>query len=61
MEDLKTIKKILITSVQNQIENLEYVNTHELGEVIDMIKDLEEACYYHTKTESMKNNTYIER
>lgn len=42
-------------------EGIEKVNTHEAGQVIDMIKDLSEAeeklwkaCYYRTVTEAMK-------
>lgn len=46
MEDLKAIKKCLINQVQNECSDLKKVNTKELGEVIDMIKDLEEAMYY---------------
>lgn len=38
---------------------LEKVNAEELGEVIDMIKDLEEATYYcmKNKEHESKNNT----
>lgn len=46
MEDLKAIKKCLINQVQMECSDLKKVNTKELGEVIDMIKDLEEAMYY---------------
>lgn len=40
--------------------NLQKVNAKELGEVIDMIKDLEEALYYCTIIEAMedKENYY---
>ena len=34
--------------------HLDSVDTKELGEVIDMVKDLEEAIYYCTITEAMK-------
>lgn len=54
MERLKNIKENLIACVQSQMSNLSNVNTEELGEAIDMIKDLEEAIYYHTITEAMK-------
>jgi hypothetical protein len=33
------------------------VDTKELGEAIDMIKDLEEAIYYCTVTEAMRAMT----
>jgi predicted house-cleaning noncanonical NTP pyrophosphatase (MazG superfamily) len=34
-------------------EHLDEADTGELGEVIDMIKDLEEAIYYATITKAM--------
>lgn len=52
-ERLHEIKDILLCAVEHQITDLEHVNTCELGEVIDMIKDLEEAIYYCTVTEAM--------
>lgn len=52
-ERLHEIKNILLCAVEHQVEDLEHVNTCELGEVIDMIKDLEEAIYYCTVTEAM--------
>lgn len=45
-----------MSSVEGQMGRLREVNTHELGEVIDMIKDLEEAMYYHSITEAMAEN-----
>lgn len=54
MKQLKTMKDTLINSVQNQMCNLAAVDTKELGEVIDMIKDLSEAIYYCTVTEAME-------
>lgn len=53
MEMLESIKQTLISQAQAQMAHLECVDAEELGEVIDMIKDLEEACYYHTITEAM--------
>ena len=43
----------LTTCVEGQLSHLENVNTQELGEAIDMIKDLEEARYYCTITNAM--------
>ena len=54
-EKLKWMKDTLICVVENELCNLESVDTEELGEVIDMIKDLEEAIYYCTVTEAMNN------
>lgn len=46
MERLKAIKNQLIAQVQTQMSDLKCVDTHELGEVIDMIKDIAQAMYY---------------
>jgi hypothetical protein len=54
MERLKSMKETLMNCVQGQLGHLDSVDTKELGEAIDMIKDLEEAIYYKTITESME-------
>lgn len=54
-EKLKWMKDSLICVVENQLCNLSEVDTEELGEAIDMIKDLEEAIYYCTVTEAMNH------
>ena len=55
MERLKNLKENILNCVQYEVSgNLKEVNTKELGEAIDMIKDLEEAMYYCTITEAMK-------
>lgn len=54
IESLKTMKEQLMSCVQGQMGNLRDANTHELGEAVDMIKDLSEAIYYCTITESME-------
>ena len=54
MEELKRIKEQLIGQVQAQMSNLPCVDAQELGEVIDMIKDLEEAMYYCAIIEAME-------
>ena len=67
-ETLKSMKSMLVSKVFAEMSNLDCVDTKELGEVIDMIKDLEEAMYYCVITEAMeakeeekpevRNNTY---
>ena len=52
-EKLQWMKDSLICVVENELCNLGEVDTKELGEAIDMIKDLEEAIYYATVTEAM--------
>lgn len=57
MERLKAMKENLMNSVQAQISgNLDCVDTKELGEAVDMIKDLSEAIYYCSITEAMEKN-----
>lgn len=52
-ERLREIKEIILCCVEEQVQDLCEVDTAELGEAIDMIKDLEEAIYYCTVTEAM--------
>lgn len=54
MERLKHIKETLMCCIENQMGQLDTVDTKELGEVVDMVKDLEEAIYYCTITKAMK-------
>lgn len=54
MEKLETIKNTLICAVEGQIGNLQEANTEELGQVVDMIKDLDEAMYYCSIVKAMK-------
>ena len=56
MEQLKTIKQCLVSAVQTQLGDLKKTDAKELGEVIDMIKDLEEAMYYCSITEAMEKS-----
>ena len=54
MHRLKHIKDSILDCLQAQVDcNLKNVNTKELGEVVDMIKDLEEAMYYCSIVEAM--------
>ena len=55
LERLKDMKKDLIHCVEKQMEDLGNVDAKELGEAVDMIKDLEEAIYYGTITKSMED------
>ena len=60
-EVLKTMKEQLVSCVQGQLGDISKVDTHELGEAIDMIKDLSEAIYYCTITDSMEKSDDIKR
>ena len=56
MERLKAMKEQLTSCVQSQLGNLSEVNAQELGEAVDMIKDLSEAIYYCSITKAMEEN-----
>ena len=58
LEKLHWMEEELIAEAEKQFECLEAVCTKELGEVIDMIKDLEEAKYYYTVTEAMVEGSW---
>ena len=54
IERMKSMKENLISQTEAQFANLHNANTHELGEAIDMIKDLSEAVYYCTITDAIE-------
>ena len=61
MKRLLEVKEKLMESIYCEImEHLGEVNTKELGEAIDMIKDIEEAIYYCTKTKMLEHEEKIE-
>ena len=55
---LMWMEEQLIAEVEKQFECLEEVCTKELGEVIDMIKDLKEAIYYEAITKAMEGDSW---
>lgn len=54
MEQLKAIKSTLVSLVQSQLGDIQHTDAKELGEVVDMIKDLEEAMYYCSIVKAME-------
>lgn len=54
MKQLETMKQQLTSLVEGQMSNIYGADCNELGQAIDMIKDLSEAIYYCTITEAMK-------
>lgn len=57
MEKIKEIQEKIIEKVYWEVENsLDTVCVKELGEAIDMIKDLNEAMYYHSLVKAMEKN-----
>lgn len=58
MYHLKQMKDKLVEAIEKQVNgNLEYANAEELGEAVDMVKDLSEAIYYCTITEAMEDKS----
>lgn len=59
MERLKRMKETLTSIVESQVMggDLSQVDAEELGEVVDMVKDLAEAIYYCTVTEAMEDHS----
>ena len=58
MKRLCEMKNCLINAAQSQMSNLQNCDAEELGEVIDMIKDIEEAIYYCTITKAMEEKEH---
>ena len=57
LEKLKNMKHSLMCCIEKEMFNLDTADTRELGEAIDMVKDLEEAIYYHTITKAMNEDS----
>ena len=53
-ERIRRMKDNLICCLESQINNIQEADAEELGEAVDMLKDLEEALYYATITEAMQ-------
>lgn len=58
MEQLKQMKSQLTSLVQGQMCDTSKVDAKELGEAVDMIKDLSEAIYYCTITKAMEETEH---
>lgn len=66
MQRLKRLKQSILACTQGQVNgHINQVDTKELGQAIDMIKDLEQAMYYCTIVQAMEkqdkqqpNSTY---
>lgn len=61
MEQLKSIKDCLISSIQYQVANLSAADYEELGAAVDMVKDLAEAEYYCSITKAMEESEKNEK
>lgn len=56
IEEMKSMKTQLMSCIQGQMGNLQKVDAKELGEAVDMVKDLSQAIYYCTITEAMEKS-----
>lgn len=56
IKQLEMMGEQIANCTQGQLGDLKNVNAKQLGEAIDMIKDLAEAVYYCTITDSMKKS-----
>lgn len=55
MERLKRLKESILACTEAQVNgNLHQVDTKQLGQAVDMIKDLQEAMYYCTIVKAME-------
>lgn len=54
MHRLKQLRDAFICAVESQLGNLANVDAKELGEVVDMVKDMEEAIYYCSISKAME-------
>ena len=61
MERLKQVKETLMGVIEAQMAHIHDVDAQELGEAIDMIKDIEEAMYYCTIIEAMKEPPHCQQ
>ena len=57
MHQIKDIMEKLESAVTSEFsKGIDCIDTHEMGEVIDMIKDCSEALYYYSIYEAMKKS-----
>ena len=62
MHRYKQIKESLLNAIQAQVgQGLKEADTKELGEAIDMLKDMEEAMYYCSIVEAMEESKEDEK
>lgn len=60
MEELCEIKERLVALLYSNFEHLDKINAEEMGYVVDMIKDIEMAKYYHKVVEAMGEGAHAE-
>lgn len=58
MKKLHALEESLACLLEEQMTCLENVDAQEMGEVVDMIKDIEEAKYYCAVVKAMEESSY---
>lgn len=61
LHKLEQMKEKIACAVECELCDLPHADTKELGEAIDMLKDLEEAIYYATITQSMNAGVHTHK
>lgn len=57
IKKLHALEETLACLLESQMGNLEQVDAAEMGEVVDMIKDIEEAKYYASVVQAMEDSS----
>ena len=52
-ERLRYLEETLLSAIEGQMCNIAEADAGELGEAVDMLKDIEEAIYFRTITDAM--------
>lgn len=58
---LRCAEDMIMCEIEKQLTNIQCADTKELGEAIDMVKDIEEAIYYITSSKAMKEKEEMEK
>ena len=62
MNRLKTMLDRAITLAEEGLnQEVSCIDVHELGEIVDIVKDLEEAMYYCSITKAMEESNESEK
>ena len=62
MSRLKSMRDRAISLAEEGLnQDVSCIDAHELGEIIDIVKDIEEAIYYCSITKAMEENTDREK
>ena len=57
IDRLRDVQCVLLAKVEESLECLDRIDTKELRDVLDMIKDISKAIYYETTIQAMKDKT----